>query len=217
VSEPKNLTCKASSKPRPERPGAYIIDVIRESNSLTLTYPIGLFDDRYKPVSEYPVSGVDNAVLDIPYSWRIQNTIYPQPVLSGLSFSNLNISFVSGFLQYEGKYYKDPSGNNTVRISCRVTNNSQYDLNVRHWGLVVSVLYEDNQHVSQANVSVSFPTFDLYRGQYRDYSIDVNLPTWAYGRVAIAHALNFYDKATNTLRYTGGPFYCFEVYRLRLP
>jgi len=120
-------------------------------------------------------------------------------------------------LQYEGKFYKDPSTNNTVRLSYRVVNNSQYNLNVVHWGLVVAVLYDDNQHVSQANLSVSIPSFDLYRGQYRDYTIDVNLPTWAYGRVAIAHASNFYDKATNTLKYTGGPFYKFEVYRLRLP
>lgn len=102
VSEPKYIACKATSKPRPERPGAYIIDVIRESNSLTLSYPIGLFDDRYKPVSEYPVSGVDNAVLDIVYSWRVESTVYPQPVLSGLMFSNMSVSFVSGFCNTRG-------------------------------------------------------------------------------------------------------------------
>jgi hypothetical protein len=217
VGEPKNLTCRALSKPRPGRPLAYIVDMLRLSNELTLTYPVGLLDDRPKPVSEYPVRGADNAVLDIPYSWRVQNTVYPQPVPEGLAFSNLSVEFVSGFVQHEGKYYKDPSTQNTVRIRCRVSNNSAYNLRVEHWGLVVAVLYEDDRHVSQANVSVRFPSFNLDRGQSRDYHIDVNLPTWAYGKVAIAHAMLFHDGATQALRYAGGPLYCFEVYRLRLP
>jgi len=217
ITDPKNVTCKAISKPRRELPLRYLLDWMREYNEVTQTYPIGLFDERPKPVSEYPVSGVDNAVLDIPYSWSVQNTAYPQPALGGLSFTDMRVEFSSGFLMYEGRPYKDPSSNNTVRVRCRIVNNSSYDLSVRHWGLVLSTLYEDNRHVSQANVDVSFPSFDLYRGQYRDYYLDVNIPSWAYGRVAIAHAMNFYDKATGTLRYAGGPFYCFEVYRLRLP
>jgi len=53
-------------------------------DSITETYNVGLFDDRYKPSEEYPVAGADNAILDIAYSWRITNLIYPTPLPSGL-------------------------------------------------------------------------------------------------------------------------------------
>jgi hypothetical protein len=214
VSRPGNLSCTARSFPRIRGPVRYAVARRRIYNELSQVYPVGLLDDSYKPVSEYPVSGVDNAVLDIPYSWRVENKVYPPPPAE-VVFDNLAVSFQSGFISYEGKYYKDPAANNTVRVSARVTNRSSYTLTARHYGLVVSVLYEDNAHVSQANVSVSFPDTALSPGASRTYYFDVNLPAWAYGKVAVAHVLSFYKDTT--LFWTGGPLYCFEVFRLRLP
>jgi hypothetical protein len=214
VSEPGNISCTAKSYPRPRGPIRYIIAAQRLCASLSQLYPVGLLDDHYKPVSEYPVGGVDNAVLDIPYSWRVENKVYPSPPAE-VVFDNLSVSYQSGFVSYEGKYYKDPAVNNTVRVSARVTNRSSYTLTAKHYGLVVSVLYEDNAHVSQANVSVSFPDTTLSPGASKSYYFDVNLPAWAYGKVAVAHALRFYRDTT--LFWTGGPLFCFEVFRLRLP
>ena len=215
VQEPKTITYRVDTAPRLKAPVRYLIDSVRLSTSLTQTYPIGLYDDRYKPTSEYPVVGVDNAVLDIPYTWRVENKVYPENTPPELYFENLSISYLSGFVAYGGKYYRDPSTNNTVRISAKVRNATGYALDVEHWGLLVAVLYDDDRHVSAANVDVSFPSFTLYNNQIKDYTLDVNLPTWAYGKVAVAHALNFYRGGT--LIYGGGPFYCFEVFRLRLP
>jgi hypothetical protein len=214
VSEPGNLSCRARSFPRIRGPIRYALARRRIYNELSQVYPVGLLDDRYKPVSEYPVSGADNAVLDVPYSWRVENTVYPSPPAE-VVFDNLAVSFQSGFVSHEGKYYKDPSVNNTVRVTARVMNRSSYTLTARHYGLAVLVLYEDNRHVSQVNVSVSFPDTTLSPGASRSYYFDVNLPTWAYGKVAVAHALRFYRG--DTLFWTGGPLYCFEVFRLRLP
>jgi hypothetical protein len=217
ITDPANINCKAETMPRRERVLPYIRDYIREANTLIQTYPIGLYDDRYKPVSEYPVSGVDNAVLDIAYSWKVQNTVYPTPVPSGITIDTLSLTYYSGFIDYEGKKYKDPTKNNTVKVKARIVNNTGYSLTLSNYGLVVSTLYEDNIHVSQAVVDIGnqFPSTSLPDGAYYIYELSVNLPTWAYGRVAIAHAINFIRG--NTLFWTGGPFYCFEVFRLRLP
>lgn len=212
VSGPKNVVCKAYTKPKVSVP----IQKMRKYNELTQTYPVGLFDERPKPVSEYPVSDASNAVLDLPYSWSVGNSVYPEPVLPGLSFTDMSVGY-SGFLRYEDKYYKDPTRNNSVVIAYRIVNDTAYDLSVSHYGLLLSVLYEDNRHVSQVNIGVDFPSFTLNKGQYKDCSISVNLPSWAYGRVAMAHALNFYDRETGMLKYVGGPFYRFEIFRLRLP
>ena len=213
--DPGNITCKAITRPRLEFPLKFLIDLIREYNSLSQVYSIGLFDDRYKPVDEYPVQGVDNAILDIPYSWGIENKVYPLPLPNGLIFDNLSVNFVSGFINYENKFYKDPETNNTVRITARIINNTGYTLNVQNYGLVLSTLYEDNRHVSQAIIDISFPSFTMYNGTTYNYSLDINLPTWAYGKIAIAHAINFFRNGI--LFYTGGPFFCFEAFRLRFP
>ena len=211
VSEPKTITCSIDTAPHAKTPLRYL----RLSTSLTQTYPIGLYDDRYKPTSEYPVAGADNAVLDIPYTWKVENKVYPENIPTGLYFENLSISYLSGFVNYGGKYYKDPSTNNTVRISARIRNLTGYTLTVSHWGLMLAVLYDGDRNVSATNVNVSFSPFTLYNTQTKDYTLNINLPTWAYGKVAIAHAMNFYRG--DTLIYVGGPFYCFEVFRLRLP
>jgi hypothetical protein len=183
-------------------------------DSLSQTYNVGLFDDRYKPTSEYPVSNVNNAELDIAYSWSVANTIYPTP-LPGLTIDSLSAQLLSGFINYEGKFYKDPAVNNTVRIRARIVNNTGAPITVKHWGLPLSVLYEDNIHVSQANIDVSFATRTISSGSAYSYYLDVNLPEWAYGKVAIAHAMNMYKDSLYC--YGGGGFYCIEVFRLRLP
>ncbi len=215
INEPCYLTCKAITKPRAQRPLAYLIDYVRLYNELTQTYPIGLYDDRYKPVSEYPVEGVNNAVLDAPYSWRVENRVYPMPAPDGFVFDNLSVILLSGFINYEGKHYKDPATNNIVRATVRFTNNTAYTLTLRHYGLVLAVLYEDDMHASQGLVDVTFPDTTLLRGSRIEYYFDVSLPTWAYGKVLLAHAINFY--IGNRLYWTGGPLYCFEVFRVRLP
>jgi len=184
-------------------------------DSLSQTYNVGLFDDRYKPTNEYPVSNVNNAVLDIAYSWSVANTIYPTPLPSGLTIDSLSAELLSGFINYQGKLYKDPAVNNTVRIRARIVNNTGAPITVKHWGLPLSVLYEDNTHVSQANIDVSFATRTISSGSAYSYYLDVNLPEWAYGKVAIAHAMNMYKDSMYI--YGGGGFYCIEAFRLRLP
>lgn len=215
VQEPKYIVCKSVIKPVVEvgKPG--IIELFREGNELSLTYPVGVLDDRYKPLDEYPTSGTQNVALDIAYAWRVQNIIYPQPLPEGLEFTDLNVEFISGFIIHEGKYYKDPTTNNTVRIKYRVVNRTGGTLRISHWGLPITVMYEDDRHISQADISISFKEFSISNNSSVSQYLDVNLPEWAYGKVAIAHALNVYRDGMYI--YGGGPFYCFEVFRLRLP
>jgi hypothetical protein len=215
-SSPKYCTFTVTVRPRYERPSKFLRDYVRLSNTLSVKYPIGVLDDSPKPASEYPVSGADNAVLDVPYSWSTGADPYPQPVLEGLIFTNMTVSLKSGFLVYGGKAFKDPSTNNTVTLQATVTNNSAYSLTAKHRWLVVAVLYGDNQHVSMASASVPATSFSLPRGASYTYSLDVSLPGWSYGRVALAHAMDFYDHL-GVLRYTGGPFVRFEVGRVLLP
>lgn len=205
VSSPLQLSCYANSQ-----------SIARQIyDEVNVTYTVGVFDNRYKPTGEYPMSGCDNAVLDIAYAWSVSNLVYPTPLPSGLSFTNLSVRFISGFVQYGGRYYKDPRRNNTVRVSATIVNNTGYTLTVSHYGLPVSVLYEDNRRVSMVNVSVSFPTVTIPNGSSYPYTLDVNIPRDFYGKVAVAHALNFYRDGFPI--YYGGPLYQFEVFRLMLP
>jgi hypothetical protein len=215
-STAKYYTFTIVARPRYKGPVRYLLDYVKLANRLSVKYPVGLLDDKPKPVSEYPVSGVDHYVLDIAYNWTKGAEVYPQPVLSGLSFTNMSLSFGSGFINIGGKLFKDPSTNNTVTLRATIVNNSAYDLTARHLWMVISMLYEDNRHISMANINVSIPTLVLYRGRSNSYEVNINLPTWAHGRVTIAHAINFHD-ATGTLRYSGGPFVRFEVGRILLP
>jgi len=206
LTDPESLRCVTTVT---SATGLFRYDSIDE------TYNVGLFDDRYKPSAEYPVSGADNAILDIAYSWRITNLIYPTPLPSGLTFDSMWVQFRSGFLSYGGKYYKDPAINNTIRVGARIRNNTGASIVVKHWGFPLSVLYEDNRRVSQINVDISFPDRTIYNGQYYSYYIDFNLPNWCYGRIAAAHALNVYKGGMYI--YGGGPLFQFEAFRLRLP
>lgn len=206
ISDPQYLECSSE---------VLALAGVFRYDRVTETFPVGLLDDRYKPVGEFPVAGADNAVLDIAYDWRIQNTVYPTPLPSGLSFDSMSVSMVSGFYPHEGKYYKDPTTENRIRASARVVNLTGAAIGVTNWGAPLSVLGEDNRRVAQINCDISFPARDIPNGGAYSYSIDMNLPGWCYGKVALAHALNVYKAGMYV--YGGGPLFCFEIFRLRLP
>lgn len=206
VAEPKSLSCSAEAT---AETGLIRYDSVSE------TFPVGVFDDRYKPAGEYPVSGVSNAVLDIAYDFRVTNLVYPLPLPSGLSFEGMSASYRSGFLLYEGKQFKDPAVNNTIRVAATIRNNVGATIHIKHWGFPLSVLYEDNRRVSQFDVSVSLPERDIGNGSTYSYYLDFNLPAWCYGKICACHALNIYEGGD--FIYGGGPMYCFEAFRLRLP
>jgi len=204
--EPKSLRCSAEVTAE--------VGIIKY-DSVSETFNVGVFDDRYKSAGEYPVSGVDNAVLDIAYDFKVANLVYPLPLPSGLSFEAMSVSYRSGFLVFEGKQYTDPAVNNAIRVAATIRNNTGATIRVEHWGFPLSVLYADNRHVSQIDVSVSFPARDISNGATYSYYLDFNLPAFAYGRIAAAHALKFYQDAM--IRYIGGPLWQFETGRLLLP
>jgi len=206
LTDPASLVCSANVT---SELGLFRYD------SISQRYNVGLFDDRYKPVKEYPVSGADNARLDIAYSWRVTNLVYPTPLPSGLTIDSMWVRFQSGFLSYGGKYYKDPGTNNIVRVGARIKNSTGATITLKNWGFPLSVLYEDNRHVSQININVSFPDRTLYNGQSYSYYLDIPLPAWCYGRVALAHAINVYKGGYYI--YGGGPLWQVECFRLRLP
>lgn len=206
ISEPQHLECSSEVL---AAAGAFRYDHVTEM------YTVGMLDDRYKPVGEYPVARADNAVLDIAYDWMVRNTAYPTPLPSGLSFDSMSVSMISGFYPYGGKYYKDPAVENRVRVSARIVNRVGEAIRAVHWGAPLSVMFADDRHVSQINADVSFPTRDIPSGGTHSYSIDLNLPGWCYGKVALAHAMNFYRHGLYF--YGGGPFLRFEVFRFRLP
>lgn len=184
-------------------------------DSVYETYTIGVLDDRYKLVEEYPVDGVDNAELTIMYDFKVGNFIYPQPTPSGLSFQLEDPEFIQGFLMYNDKRYKTPGTDNVVRVGYRVTNNTGATIKLTHWGFPISVLYEDSRHVSQADMAVSISPITLKKGKSVAFTFDVALPDWAYGMIALAHALNVYKDGMYI--YGGGPLWQFECFRLLLP
>jgi len=206
LTDPASLTCSA--------------EVISETglfryDSTTQRYDVGLFDDSYKPVSEYPVPEANNVELDIKCDWKVGNSVYPTPLPEGLTIDSLSVEFLNGFMEYEDKLYKDPAVNNTVRIRARIVNKTGRTIKVEHWGLPLTAVYEDDLHVSQVDVAVNFPRRTIYNGASYSYYLDVNLPDWCYGKVAVAHAMNIYKNGLYC--YGGGPLFCFEVFRLRLP
>lgn len=206
LDEPKALSCSVEVT---AETGLFRYDSVSER------FNVGLFDDRYKPTDEYPVRGVDNAVLDIGYDFRVANTVYPLPLPSGLTFEGMSVSYRSGFLLYEGKRYMDPAVNNTIRVAATIRNNTGATIGIKHWGFPLSVLYEDNRRVSQIDVSVSFPTRMIANRSTSSYYLDFNLPGWNYGKISAAHAMRVYKAGMSI--YFGGPMWCLECFRLRLP
>jgi len=178
-------------------------------------YNFGLFDNRYKPVEEYPVTGADNAELTLSYDFTVGNSIYPPNLPKGVNITNMSLSFYSGFCIFDDEPYKDPQADNTVEFSWKIVNNTGGSIDVVHWGLPISVLYNDSKHVSQVNAEISVPVKSLADGESATYTYRVNLPVWAYGHVALAHAVKLY-RGRNVV-YGGGPLFQFDVFRLHLP
>jgi len=188
-------------------------------DTTTKNYEFGLFDDRPKPVREYPVAGADNVVLDLAYRFEERNYIYPPPIPSDLSFGDLSIAPQAGFLYFAGRWYKDPTTNNTLRLRWTLRNNTPYTIKARHWGLPISVLYEDVRHVSQVNAELSVSERTISRGYTTTFDLTFNLPAWAYGYVAISHAVNVYQYRHGAweLYWSGGPVFQIMVGRLVMP
>lgn len=196
-------------------PASGVITWRMRQDSVTKNYEFGLFDDRYKPVAEYPVSGVDNAELTLAYSFSVANLIYPLPLLEGLEITDMKAEFLDGFVLFGGKRYKDPYMNNAIRYSYTVRNGRDKPLVLKHWGMPLSVLYEDDRHVSQINVDITFPDRTLSPKATTSYTFTVNLHPAFYGKIALAHAVRYLEDGT--LRYAGGPCFQVECFRLLLP
>jgi len=71
-------------------------------------FEFGLFDDRYKPVDEYPVLGADNAELTLAYDFKVGNSIYPAPIPEGVSITDMRVELRSGFAILTGSIIKTP-------------------------------------------------------------------------------------------------------------
>jgi hypothetical protein len=203
VTKPETLTCKSE------------ITYRMRGDSQTKTYTFGLFDSSLKPVSEYPAPDADNAELTIAYSWEDKSFVYPLPLPEGLTITDMKVKLTSGWCVYKDRYYKDPSMNNQVAVSWRLINNTGRSVTVDHWGVPVSVLYEDGRHVSQANIDVPVSSRTVNHGSSTDYSLTVNIPAFAYGHVCLAHAVKVVGDSL--IRYAGGPCFQFTIGRLRLP
>jgi len=184
-------------------------------DSQVKNYEIGLFDDRYKPVDQYPVPGADNTELDLVYDFRVQNLIYPEPLLDRTRIEGMEVEYEAGFVEYRGKMYRNPHVDAQMRFRWEFHNDRDKPLTLVHWGMPLSVLYEDNLHCSQINVDITFPDRTVDPRKSVRYEFTTVIPLWAYGRVSLAHAVNVYEDGL--LRYSGGPFYCFEVFRIVLP
>lgn len=206
ITRPEALTCVASVT---SEKGFFKYDALSEQ------FNVGVLDDRFKPATEYPVPGADNAILDLSYSWRVENKIYPQPLPSGLSFYSLVTDPFQGFFSYGGKYYAEPAVDKLVNVRSVIRNRTGSTLRVEQWGLLLSVLYDDNRRVSQVNIDIGFPTVNIGNGRDWVMSPSFPLPNWCYGKIAVAHAMNFYKDGM--FIYGGGPLWQFEVFRLLLP
>lgn len=206
ITTPTTLTCASSVF---SEKGFFKYDALSED------FSVGVFDDRYKPATEYPVSGADNAILDLSYSWKKENKIYPPSLPSGLSFENLEAKSFQGFLLYGGKYYTDPTMNSWVNTSSVIRNNTGSRIRVETWGLLLSCLYDDDQRVSQVDVESSPSIFNIEDGKTWSLGSMFIPPDWCYGKIAVAHAINFYKDGM--LIYGGGPLWQFEIFRILLP
>ena len=186
-----------------------------QADEVTQKYTIGLLDNRAKPVSEYPVQGVDNAVLDIAYSWKEGVAIYPSNVPTNkISIKPYSTVKYDGFYKYD-IYYKLLDRDNKVTVKWIVTYNGSKYLDIHNYGVLVSVLYDDLRHVSSAVADVKLPNVRIGSKMSYNFSATVTLPPWAYGYVAIVVAQKFFEGGMPI--YYGGPMWTFKVGRVLLP
>jgi len=207
LQNPEKLTCVASIKPK----------ALGKGDTITQIYPIGIFDLRDKPVSEYPVSGVDNYELDIAYSWEDMTYIYPTPPPE-VMFSNITFTLKSGFATFEDNYYRDPDATLYADFSFRISTAYNDNVTIKHWGILVGVMYEDTRHVSEVDVTnqVGKPAdVSGYNASAAWSFNNVPFPSWAYGKVFLIYALKIFKGSEPV--YYGGPVIQFTIGRLRLP
>jgi len=188
------------------------------------SYPIAIPEYRIKPMEEYPVPDVHNAILPPEFSW-VWN---PPPTFYEPFFwiieehlpMSVSVSF-SGFIEYRGRLYKDPGVNNRITLSWVITNRTDRPATIGHDGLFIYVWYPDMRAISGVEADVSFPTTVIPPEQSRSFSISANIPEWAYGRIEVIESLSYeYEYVAEKARGKGvgvGLRCQFECGRLRLP
>jgi len=175
---------------------------------------MGLADDRPRPVNTYPEQRASNEVLDLSPNWTEGADIYPKPVAEGIMITPKPPELVSGVFKWD-IYYRVPLEPSRVRLSYTVTNNTDRTLTIEEWSGMVSILYEDQRHMSFAYLKGGYSPRTLGVKQSTTYTFEVPLPEWVYGYVTVTHACKYYKDGM--FAYGGGPIWNFRLGRVILP
>jgi len=175
---------------------------------------MGLADDRPRSADTYPEPNASNEILDLRTDWTEGADLYPKPVAEGIVISPRPPELVSGVFKWD-IYYRVPLESAKVRLSYTVTNNTDRKLTIEEWSSMVSILYEDLQHMSFAYLKGGYSPKTLGIGQSTTYTFEVPLPEWVYGYVTVTHACKYYKNGM--FAYGGGPIWNFRLGRVVLP
>jgi len=175
---------------------------------------VGLADDRPRSVDTYPEPKAENEVLDIKPKWLEGTQIYPKPVPDGVVIKPTAVQFVSGLFKWDISY-RVPVEPAKVRLSYTVTNNTDRQLTIEDWSVMIAILYDDMQHMSYANAKAGYQPRTVGVGESTRYTFEVPLPSWVYGYVTITHAQKYYKDGMFV--YSGGPIWNFRLGRVILP
>ena len=204
VSDPVKLDC------------SYEIYWRGRADNQVRTFNIALLDNRYKPVSEYPVSDAENKKLDIRPIWKEGISLYPEApppeIVIGYTYG------LNNYLVYQDKKYMAPGF--TIFLSYSFKNNTSNKVyRIVEYGVPLGVLYEDMTYASMIDYNISIPDVVLEPNKTTSNTISIVLPPWAYGHVFTALAFNVFDVTggIKMLRYSGGPFLELDLFRLRTP
>lgn len=191
---PFTLDCKATIKdPR----------LNKVYDELTETFNFVVLNNNPKPVSEYPVRGATNSVLDIKYNFDDGNTYLYPPEASGMGYGydNFNKTF-DNFLVYNGKHYLRPDKNCNITMKFDLINGNDYTVKAQSAGILLSVIYEDRLHVSQV-LSGTSANYDISSNSSQHIEDTVTIPDWAYGMIQLCKVFDIYDRNGNYI-YTIG-------------
>jgi len=175
---------------------------------------IGLADDRPRPINTYPEQRASNEILDIRPDWKEGADIYPKPIPEGVVISPKQFEPVSGLFKWD-IYYRVPLETTRVRFSYTVINNTDRTLTIEDWNCMVSILYEDRQHMSYAYARTGYAPRTLGIRQNTTYTFEIPLPEWVYGYVSVTHTCKYYKDGMFV--YAGGPIWNFRLGRVMLP
>ena len=173
--------------------------------------PFGIAEFKPRPVETYPEPNAENERIDIRPKWEEGARIYPEPVPEDIEIIPKELKFVSGVLMWDIAY-RVPVEKTRVRISYEVVNRSDKVLTIKEWSFMVSILYEDMQHMSYASTKTGVKDRKLRPNQRTRYTVEVGLPSWVWGYVTITHALKFYKDGL--FCYAGGPLWDFKLGRV---